>query len=381
MTTAATNERQKKEQSSGSWRDRLIVILLILGAILGLTYYQLPKAIITITPQVFEISDNLVFAITQLSGIELQKTNVMLTRRTAATGRQQVGITRAKGVVTLVNQSNKKVVVPKGTLVSTGSGVSFATIKDVEVPALATHYFMDVPVGLVAGQAEVGIEASELGSNGNVAAGRILSILGFDLDVRNPDPTLGGEDAVLNIALAQDLERAKDLVKNDARPMAFEALQQVIGKGLILDDTMEFEIEWKEMTNIGDETEEVYVVALSKGQVYTTDLEALGHQLNIALQDLVPMGFKLEPSSIKFSDLKVTKDQDWQISISTQARAIGVIDGVALAEALAGIKETDIEEVMADFPNVAQILVKDNAGDKLPRLPRWLNIQVEQGIY
>jgi len=382
MTIAATNEHQRREDPpSSSWKERLVIILLILGASLGLLYYQMPKATISVTPQVLQLSEDLVFEFSQLAGVDLKKASIMLTRKTAATGRQQIGITKAKGVITLVNQNDTNVTVPKGTVVQTGSGISFVTVKDVEVPALTTNYFMDVPIGLIAGQAEVEIEAVELGSSGNVAAGRITTIKGFDLNVRNPDPTNGGDDAILHIASEDDLVRVKNLVKQDAPKLALDALFQQIGTGFVLEETMEFDLDWLEETAIGQETNEVYASAMSKGQVYTVYLDILGKHLNQALQNIVPEGFQIQADSIAFSDLKVTKEQDWQIILEVQAKALGNIDSNYLAQVLAGADEEDLQAVVAGFPNIANISVTDYSGKRLPRIAKWLNIQVESAVY
>ena len=99
-----------------------------------------------------------------LDGIELASVQTLLTRRTPATGRKIVGISRAVGAVTLINQSQSEAAVAKGTILETGSGILFRTTKDVVVPAVTTQYFMDIPTGLTAGKAEVEIEAVEAGS-------------------------------------------------------------------------------------------------------------------------------------------------------------------------------------------------------------------------
>lgn len=104
---------------------------------------------------------------------------------TPASGRIDVLDAQATGRVVFANKTNSPVVVPKGTIVRTGSGtvVRFATTSDVQLP------------GSLYASAPVGIVALEPGPVGNVQALTINVVEGevaMRVDVLNDAPTSGG---------------------------------------------------------------------------------------------------------------------------------------------------------------------------------------------
>lgn len=390
--TASTSEGEPSDVddygSSGRrtkrnpWRERLFVILLIAASVLALLYYHLPKAVIVVTPQVFEFVENLEFQLTDLDGVTPVKANTLIMHQTPATGRETVGIATATGVVTLVNQSQNAVTVTKGTVVKTGSGISFETTQNVVIPAVQTQYFMDIPTGLTAGRAEVAISALQPGSHSNVAAGRIVVIEMQNIDVRNLDPTTGGEDVVLQVATEADVTRSKDLVLRDAKSSALAAVQKELGIGQMLTDTLTFEVEWEDVTAVGSQTEQVSVTGLCRAQVYSFDPELLSDQITASMKALVPNGYQMILESFSFSDLDLEqKENDWHIRIIATGYMTGIIEPEQLATLLAGKEQSQFAEVLATFPTIAQIDVTAGASDKLPRLPRWLKVEIAEPVF
>ena len=206
--------------------ERLSVVLLIAAACLGIIYLTLPKVTLVITPAVEPFTHVINFPLNDLAAADTVEKQVTLTRGTSATGRQTVGVAKAVGEIVLINQSEDSIIVPQGTIVTTGSGTPFQITADVEVPGLTTQYFMGIPVGLQAGQAAASIEALTAGTIGNVAEGRIEKIVGFDLEVRNPEPTRGGADTVLQVAVSDDLKRARQMVERDAELMLIAQIEK-----------------------------------------------------------------------------------------------------------------------------------------------------------
>ncbi len=373
---------RRRKQGKRSGYDRLIVILIIVAAILGLTYYHLPKVVISVTPSVLDFAKSIQVPLGELDGVEKATAEVTLTRKTPATGRKIVGISPARGVITLVNQSQTEVLVKKDTLVETGSGIQFKTVADVLVPGVATQYFMDIPTGLSAGRAEVEIVAVESGSQGNVATGRIGVIHGYDLELRNFDPTTGGEDITLQVVTEADIERAQALVIRDGEQELKSTLFAKQGDLVLIEDTLTLNVQWGNMSEIDAETSEVSVSGLCHGEVYLVDMTVLGEQMASLLTAQVPAGYVINPDTLVLDDL-ILLDATAEVELKIHARALiqGRIDPLWLATELAGKDQGGIEAVLAANPVIGELIIESGAKDKLPNLPRWLKINVEEPSY
>lgn len=375
------NKKRSQRQQRKLRQDRLIVILLVIAAVLGLTYYNLPKALIIVTPATNEFTEELVYELAQIDGLDLLEAKVTLTRQTPATGRKTEGISAARGVVTLVNQSQNNVLVDQGTIVATSSGVQFKTVNEVVIPAVKTEYFMDIPTGLTAGRGEVDIEAVDLGTRGNVSAGRIVNIAGYDLDVRNFDPITGGEDVVIQVASDSDLKRAQNSVERDGRDLIIAQLQDQVGDRFLVSDTLSYSVEWNNSSEVDEETNEVIATGVYKGEVYAVDSHRLANQVSESLMSFIPSNFTIEPDTFVFNNLSVTNNEPKQINVTVSVQISGIIDTEGLAYALAGQSRDYLDNVINDNPEIGTIQIEQGASDKLPRLPRWLKIEIGQPVY
>lgn len=381
---SATSEHSATEDSSTSHkrpkrkrgRERLVVILLIIAAFTGIAYLITPQVEVVITPAVNEFSESIRFRFTDLASVEAVDTSVNISRRTSATGRQTVGIARAEGVVVLLNQSQEEISVPQGTIVTTGNQVAFQTTVDVTVPPVSTEYFMDVPTGLRAGRAEVDVEAVELGTRANVSAGRISRIQeGMALEVRNPEPMRGGEDAVLTVVADEDVARAQERVERDARQLALEALRQKVGEGFLLEDSLRVQIEWDQISEVGQESDEVYATARIQASIYQVDSSQLAQEVVEALTAIQPEGFAVKTDSVKISQWTVDDDE---LVLAVEGIYLGEIDTQGLLTSLSGLSIDDALSLREQFPEIAQVTVNKEQGDHLPRWVRWIDLQIEE---
>lgn len=359
--------------------ERLSVILLIAAACLGIIYLTLPKVTLVVTPAVESFTHVLNFPLGSLAAAELVEKQISLTRSTSATGRQTVGVAKAVGEIVLINQSEQSIIVPQGTIVTTASGTPFQTTADVEVPGLSTQYFMGIPVGLQAGQAVAAIEALTPGSIGNVAEGRVEKIVGFDLTVRNPEPTRGGADTVLQVAVSDDLMRARQIVERDAELLLAAQIEEELIDSfrLFLADTLRVELDWGNETTPGEETAEVFTTAVARGRAYILDENQLMSEVRAALNHMQPKGYSVIGSSVQISELEsfaVDGNEILRLTVSGQSQAeivpeeiIGYLLGAAVAH---------LEELAEEIPAIAGLEVKDYDGDYLPKRPRWLHVEV-----
>lgn len=133
-----TNNNQARK-SKTSWKGFLFISLFILGA--GMIWFYLNFMLVNI--QVSPVAKEKVIN-SQLQG-SLQATEMDLEQKiipvvkkkidlnkeitVSATGNKEIGVAPATGVITLINNKQRPITLPQGTVVATRNGVSFKTLK------------------------------------------------------------------------------------------------------------------------------------------------------------------------------------------------------------------------------------------------------------
>lgn len=156
-----------------------------------------------------------------------------------ASGTKSVGKNAAGGSVTFTNNSNKPVIVPTGTVISTASGVQFATDAELSVNA----------PGSPGNTVMVPVHAVEQGDAGNVPAGTITVIpqnslnaiakdnnvatSSLSLQITNNDPTNGGGVGTEDVIQQQDIDTARGNLRSQAQSDINAWLKQLSGQGLV----------------------------------------------------------------------------------------------------------------------------------------------------
>lgn len=143
---------------------------------------------------------------------------------TPASGRTDVADAQATGRVVFANKTSSPVVVPKGTIVRTGSGtvVRFATTSAVELP------------GSLYASAPVGIVALDPGPVGNVQALTINAVEGevaTRVDVLNDAPTSGGTVKGAPVIDPADFDLLRAEMVGKLQQQAYEQFVSELGPG------------------------------------------------------------------------------------------------------------------------------------------------------
>lgn len=150
----------------------------------------------------------------------------------------------------------------------------------------------------------------------------------------------------------------------------------------MIDETFKIDIEWTNMSQVDEETSEVFASGICVGKAYLVDLDQLSRATAALLAEAVPDGFVLVPETVSFDSVSINETEaGYQLNLRTQAVIRGVIDEATLAQQLAGREDEEIDTVLIANPGVARIYVESGPQDKLPQLPRWLKIKVEEPVY
>ena len=303
--------RAQRPRDRGEGSGLLIgisVVAVILGVILAALVLLLPTATITLVPVSEAVSASLdVTAEWGLDEIDYGRARVPARwvgieiegqDEIPATGRMDVPEGRAQGEVVFANRTSDPLIVPKGTIVRTGSGVNvrFFTVSEVELP------------GLLWGHARVGIIALEPGPSGNVKALTVSAIEGpleFLTDVLNDVPTTGGTIKRASIVAPQDFNRLRDSLVQRLQQEAYSRLvEQLDEEEFIPPDSVKVEIVEDEFAQaVGEETE----VLLGRMLVSVGGLAVDGESANALLRQLmaasIPDGYCLQEQTLRFRDV------------------------------------------------------------------------------
>ncbi len=212
-----------------AWLSLLVTVALV-GAMLVM--FLLPAATIAVTPVESQVSASLTYGVA-LPGtnwdIAIQPDTIATTLTFSATipttGERFVPDALARGSILLTNASTVEVIVTAGTVLASGSGVQFATVADVAVPAA------DPYGSLTIGSATVEIAATEPGPDSNVEAETVFGQLESEIYYLNREAITGGTMRRIATVSQADIDTLNDRAKRELDLKAVGAIDAKLADG------------------------------------------------------------------------------------------------------------------------------------------------------
>ncbi len=364
--------------------------------ILGTVWVLWPRVTIVVSPRVVAARQKAVIRASTLVGeadIESGEVPAQVVEGTLeasvtvpTSGSCSTGVTRARGSVLFINEGSGPVAVPAGAALETPGKTRFVTLAAVVVPASRMKSFMNQAVGMEAGMAEVGVEACEPGTTGNVAAGRISVIADRRLSrlkVTNPEPLGGGEDKISPVVAEADFEVARKRLEAEAFKAASRALfDRATGDRFVLAETL-----------IVEEIDPVYshgpfshsselrascrvdarALAVSRADIS----KVASGQFMLALEG----GDRVTSREVGVEIVQVKRADEASAVIEATACATIArdIEPVLLSRALAGASAGEAKAILAAAPGVKSFSIGADGAEPetLPRFWRWIRVMVE----
>jgi hypothetical protein len=264
----------------------------------------------------------------------------------ATTGRRYEPSAKAKGNVVLINRTNRDVVVPAGTVVSTATGnnVRFATLK--EAP-LGPNARVSVPV-----------EAVLPGPSGNVRAGTITRVegsLSLSVLVANDAVFSGGGVAQVGVVTEDDKEKLQALLMEQLKGQALERLNERVAPGSFIPaDSVVYSALSPTFTPFVGEVAEQLNLNMSVQAVGLLVDGRRGDELALVrLRQEMPPGSRLISDTIKFIPGAVVVEDARTVSFTIIAEGLLLrgVDVAAVRAAVLGLKPDQAAQTLADrFP-------------------------------
>lgn len=291
-------------------------------------------------------------------------------------GRKRVGYKPARGKVILINTNTTSIVVPKGTVVATPTGLSFVTTKNVVVPKKITNYLLGIATGEVYGQAEVEVEALEKGTVGNVKQKSITTIVGHlakSLRVVNTRDFTTGEDRFVSTVEEEDLIRGEEEARRQMGLQAREEVKKLVENDyLFLPDLVQVEVEKVEADPpVGAESTSVTVNLIYRVKAAVVGKNSLYKCLQHNLSRNLPAEFIPVNNEIVVKDFRIQGKELRRSGFTAQAGAKvrGKIDKRVIFKAIAGKTLEEASTILTELAQVGRVEFRGANGIK--RIPKY----------
>lgn len=309
---------------SAGRRTRLVVLAFVALFVLGLGFFLLPSARITLPLQRHDQSLTLsvraspAFSSYNILG-NLPARMVTMVEEGQAEAQSSalaaIPSQPAQGGILLTNLTDQAITVPAGTVVLTlGTGsIRFQTLQEVIVPASGEA------------AAQVSIQAILPGTSGNVDAGAIRAMegpLGASLGVENPLPTSGGTDTQVRVPSELDYEALRASLLDSLGQTALQEMTLNLPEGQrLLPGTLTVEkvLEETRLPEAGQPSDSLILRLQVEFSALAISEEDLLQLVQTGLDASLPVDYQAVPGTLMTNDLG----------------SVGYADGVALWEVFA----------------------------------------------
>ena len=383
-------QRRPRNLGLGAAVLSLGVSLALVAAILGVGLALVPMATVTLEPVAHPVSARFdVRADTTYREVNADRmvvparaAQVIVEGRgeTPASGRTDVADAQAMGRVVFANKTSSPVVVPKGTIVRTGSGmvVRFATTSAVELP------------GSLYASSSVGIVALDPGPVGNVQALTINVIEGeaaTRVDVLNDAPTSGGTVKGMPVVDPADFDRLRGEMVARLQQQAYEQFVSELGPGeFVPPESVEAQVMSQSFDQVAGERSEFLAMTMKvvvRG--VAVDGNALLELAIAALEDQAEEGHSvIEDSLVLDRSNEVTGEQNGlRFAASARGMVAPNIDVERIKRMLRGKTVSGAEAVLAEtlqLERAPTIDVQPSGWDYVPWLPARIEVHISSEV-
>lgn len=369
-----------------------LVIPIVILVILVIAYVFLPKATVTVfvDPKVLEKETQIVAdpkiasmdeANKQIAGKVIEAT-VNGTSKATATGKKQIG-DPAKGTVVLYNKTAAPKTFSQGTVLVGPNNFNFTLDTSVNVASQSA-----VEGGISFGKATVNATASTIGPDGNLAAGKDLTIKGLaesDYGAKVDTAFSGGISKDVTVVTSDDQKKLLASLTAELKKKAQDEAQgKLTGDMKILDETFTEKVLKQSFSkNPGDQASEFSLTLnLSlQGTAYSdTDLKTIVGKL---VETNVPEGYDLDLSRTETQATvsKVEKDGKVIFTAKYKAKLMPKLDLSKIKSSIIFKTPLQVEDILKANENVIGADIKISPQlpgplQRLPILPQNINLEI-----
>lgn len=342
----------------------IIVVVLLIG-IAALSFYYLYKVDATVeltmkpnmlnrtTQATFTAGANSNFDKNVIAASSLTAT-VDGESSTNATGKKDVG-EKAKGTVTVFNNSDDKVTIDSGTEIKSSNGLVFLTEKDITVSSSSGDIFS----GTKPGTTNVAVVAKELGTEQNLPSNTKFTIgSNATLAAKNDNAFSGGTKKSVTVVSKDDLAKLREELPKNLQSKA----KDVIAKKASSDQTVlpYFATDSLEKANYDKKVDEEAKTVKLKASVVFNGMAYNNSELEEYAKSVLKRD---QAGDINFADktikatVKEAKSKDEKTmtaSVLIEGGALPNMDTSDVAKQLEGKSYGDAMDTLSSLPQIAK---------------------------
>ncbi|MEK7605218.1 MAG: baseplate J/gp47 family protein [Patescibacteria group bacterium] len=366
-----------------------LIIIIILGA--GAFYLYSLKATVTLHMQTKDLDESTEITLRTDSSNDLSQkilaakeveTSLDGSASTDATGKKDVG-DKAKGTITLYNNSDGKRTVPAGTVLTSSNNLDFTTDKEAIIASASGDIFS----GTKPGTTQVGVTAKAIGTESNLPSNTKFTVTGVSgVAGKNDSAFSGGTKKTVTVVAKKDIDTLTTNLPKDLQDKARDALKEKADSTqTIIPGFTSVTISKKSIDkDVGEEAKKVTI----KGTVVFTTIEYDTSDLNEiakgALNGKYDQDLAISDKGIQaeLTDIKPGKNNDASATLVMKAGLLPKLEKDTLVESLVGKSFTDAEDYLKTIPQVtsADIVLSPRIPflpSLLPRFARNITIVLE----
>jgi hypothetical protein len=368
----------------------IVALLLLIG---GTAYYYLynVKATVTLTvsPNMVTQDETVTFSVGGSNDFSNNKitarslsASLPATASTNATGKKDVG-EKAKGTITVYNNSDNAVTLNSGAEVKASNGKVFTLDKDVKLAAASGDIF----TGTKPGTADSSVTAKDLGTEGNLPSGTKFTVgSSTEIAARNDNAFSGGTTKTVTVVSKADITKLQgELLKSIQGDAKSKLAQQAQGDETVLPVTSNpslagVKFDKKE----GDEASKLTATAnvVFTGMAYqNSDLKEYAKTiLEEKNHDDTTLDENKLAATVKSATAKGAKDATASVSLEG-----GLLPKINSQDVIDNIKDKSLgkaRELIANLPQVTSTNITFSPPLPLipnlfPRLPQQISVEVK----
>jgi len=354
-----------------------IILILAVGAILFYLFGIKVTVLLDITPKIIKQDNSITFSVAlpvdETKGIvDAKPISVSLEGEVTAstTGKKEIG-TKAKGTVTIFNNTNASKIFPKDTMITSANELNFILDDSVTVASASGDVFS----GTTPGKAKVDVLASKIGTEFNLPSNTKFSIGDNpSIAAKNDDLFSGGTKKEISVVSKNDIDKLLEELPNKLQRKAKEELaKQISSDEALIPMAPSASVSKKDFDkNVDDQGEKVTLKGTVVYKALSYNKKNLMSQSASLLKKNVAMDQILDENNIKIDvkDVKQKNEKEVDAHLSLEAVLKPKIDEKKLIDAIIGMSYKDVQKRLMALPQASNVSISSSLD--IPFIPKIL---------
>jgi len=367
-----------------------IVIIVIVGVILFYYYKMQANVTLTMKPNMVSQDETVTFSIAEpndfgnnLVAAKSISTSIAGQVSTPATGKKDVG-DKAKGTVTVFNNTSSSVSISSGTQLTASNGQVFTLDNSITVASASGDIFS----GTKPGTTDTTVTAKDMGTDGNEPSGTEFNIgSGNNVAAKNDNAFSGGTSKTVTVVSSNDIAKLRSQLPGSVQSSAKQKLASEISSDetllpLISSPTLENQ---KFDHQVGDQASQVSLTA----SVVYAGIAYANSDLDDYAKSIVKQKYPQDPTVANKSVKETVNDASQrtsQAATATVAIQAGLLPNIDKQDVISNIQKKslgDAKNSLTALPQVQSVDISFSPPIPLlpllfPTLPHHISVSITQ---